>query len=156
MQPRPQPRPGPVSAADIGVWFRRALRKWSDADIWLATPLPKLIADDELDGALLLRSMTRKVLQDAELIFAEDTLSDQAKRDYIHARLHETPIARAARELQKGRRTVVTIQTRTDRLLTELFLRKFQASRLAYKQPQSEARVIEPVGMPGARVSALH
>ena len=142
MQHTARSRPGPVSAADVGAWFRHALRKWSDADVWLATPLPRLIADDELDGALRLRAMTRQVLAEAEVIFADDTPSAQAKLGYVRARAHEMPIARVARELHKGRRTLVSIQTRTDRLLTELFLRKFSAARASRKHAETIAAAL--------------
>ena len=143
MQQRAHSRPGPDSTADVGAWFRLALRKWSDADIWLATPLPKLVADDELDGALLLRSMARQVLHEAEAIFADDTPSARAKLEYVRARSSEAPIARVARQLNMGRRTLVAIQTRTDRLLAELFLRKFSAARAGHKQARGDTKVAQ-------------
>ena len=128
-----------MSPHEIGALFRRALRRWSDEEAWLATPLPALVADDELDGALLLRSMTREVLEQAQAIFTDDTPTARLKLHYVRARVTEVPIAQVARQVHKGRRTLVAIQTRTDRLLVELFLRKFTQMTERYRQGHATA-----------------
>jgi len=125
-------KPGPPGAADIAGYARKCLRIWSDEDAWLNTPLPRMLRpEDELEGALALRQITRDSLSEALARSGDETETLRARRIYLQARLGEMPLTRAAHDNGITRRRLVLAQGKEDRILMAIFMRRFNVARSA-------------------------